>query len=46
VAFFLPVSYKSFYIIVMLVLAVVMGSIGNKLNKLLRQDIDKYVTES
>ena len=36
---------KSFYIIVMLVLAVVMGSIGDKLNKSLRQDIDKYVTE-
>lgn len=36
---------KCFYIIVMLVLAIVTGFVGNKLNKSLRQDIDKYVTE-
>jgi hypothetical protein len=36
---------KCFYIIVMLIVAVVMGSVGDKLNKSLRQDIDKYVTE-
>lgn len=36
---------KGFYIIVMLVVAVVMGFVGDKLNKSLRQDIDKYVTD-
>ena len=36
---------KCFYIIAMLVVAVVMGFVGDKLNKSLRQDIDKYVIE-
>lgn len=36
---------KCFYIIVMLALAIVTGFVGDRLNKSLRQDIDKYVTE-
>lgn len=36
---------KGFYIVVMLLAATIMGFVGDTLNKRLRKDIDKYVTE-